>query len=503
MTGMPEDYVRRSTPRVSPAHLVIAGFGPVSGYKYSRCIASGIRDGVLNGYTVIDLASQRSIVAERLAKLPVQPEHSFFIPDEIIGRDIDAGPQWIWDRLAGLHAGVRKKLVIATEPQAHAAYLRDSIERGVDTLTTKPVVLPMRNGLFDAASIFPETHALAELAGRSSRHSILCLGRHHDVYEHRVRAPIAFMMRRFQTPITSINLKTASGVWNLPSEFHSRDDHPYKYGYGMLMHGAYHYIDIFTRLLQMNRLIFPQEELELHITGYSAGPQDQHLRIPRGVEGLLQGYDESFGKLKPGEAYGETDIVVTAALRPRRSARTICLATLAFEQTTPGMRSWGTFPAVPYNINGRLHCTDLDVRLGTIFSVNGHVRKSPIGARRGGDDIRGQNTGIITTRSNAGLTGTQEYIREEHLSRPYGSSFSYLAESRIFARWINDEETFSSLHSHVPANAVLAGLAQIAAGEPRAVVDFNFPVPEWPSDVTQLEHEHLDEGSMFAAHRAL
>lgn len=47
----------------------------------------------------------------------------------------------------------------------------------------------------------------------------------------------------------------------------------------MLMHGAYHYIDVLARLHLMNRKIFPTEDFVLTLQGFTVGPLDQHMRI--------------------------------------------------------------------------------------------------------------------------------------------------------------------------------------------------------------------------------
>ncbi|MGY4501242.1 hypothetical protein ACVWYH_005173 [Bradyrhizobium sp. GM24.11] len=163
----------------------------------------------------------------------------------------------------------------------------------------------------------------------------------------------------------------------------------------------------------------------------------------------------------PGFPYGETDIVASFALCFRRSQVALCLGTIALEQTTPGMRSWGAFPDVPYNINGRLHCTDVDVRLGTLFAMNGHVTKVPISSRKAHADLRGKNIGIVTSRSNALVTGTQEFTTEERIIHPYGNSFSYAAESTLFRDWIDGKKTYSDLESHLPTAAVTGALARM------------------------------------------
>ncbi|MGV7213397.1 hypothetical protein [Bradyrhizobium sp. UFLA05-112] len=361
--------------------------------------------------------------------------HTMFVPDP----ELHGGPDATLSHVAPFlkdraNEGIETlKVVIATEPQAHESYLRHCMSAGYDTLTTKPLLVPMRDGVFDGGSIYQRTkNLLAWAKGGKGQHSLIVLDRHHEIYEKRIRSQLAVMMERLNVPITSINFKTASGVWNLPYEYALREDHPYKYGYGMLMHGAYHYVDLVTRLLQMSRRMYADDELCLRISGFSAFPRDQAKRLPLGIMNKLDNYREHMASFDPGIHYGETDVVASLALCFRRTQVTLCLGTIALEQTTPGMRSWGTFPEVPYNVNGRLHCTDVCVCLGTLFSINGHVVKIPISSRKSQSDLRGKNIGIVTSRSNALVAGTQDFLTEERITHPYGNSFSYAAESALF-----------------------------------------------------------------------
>ncbi|AMA59853.1 hypothetical protein BCCGELA001_28730 [Bradyrhizobium sp. CCGE-LA001] len=375
---------------------------------------------------------------------------------------------------------------------------------GYDTLTTKPLLVPMRDGVFDGGSIYQRTKDLLACAnGGKGQHSLIVLDRHHGIYEKRIRSQLAVMMERLNVPITSVNLKTASGVWNLPYEYALREDHPYKYGYGMLMHGSYHYVDLVTRLLQMNRRMYADDELCLRVSGFSAFPSDQAKRLPLGILNRLDNCPEHMASFDPGFPYGETDVVASFALCFRRSRATLCLGTIALEQTTPGMRSWGAFPEVPYNVNGRLHCTDVDVRLGTLFSVNGHVVKVPISSRKSQSDLRGKNIGIVTSRSNALVTGTQDFLSEERITQPYGNSFSYAAESALFQDWIDGKRTYSNLDSHLATAAMTDALARVVQSNGETIeIDFDFEEPEWPP-ITYISNAVVSEGRamQFSAYR--
>lgn len=481
--------------------LFIVGFGPVAGYKYSRCIHNAISQGHLSRYHVIDLESQRQTVEGRLAKLSIQPVSCTYIPDHVLQSGAEAGVEWLIQQGLFTQSDNKKKIVITTEPQSHEAYIMHALAQNFDVLVSKPLVLPMRDGVFDRQALMPKINAIAKASvGTGASTAMLCLGRLHEIYETKLRYPVALMIDRLQTPITSVHVKTASGVWNLPSEFGQREDHPYKYGYGMLMHGAYHYIDILARLLLMNRRLFPTEDFVITLQGYTAGPYDQSTRMGN-LEPNVKDYRPEFSELENELPYGETDVVASYALKFRSTGRVLCLGTISLEQTSPGMRSWGPFPEVPYNINGRLHCTDIDVRIGTAYSINANVVKHPIQARLGDTDIRGVNAATIVTRSNARLAQTQGFIRREYFERPYGSSYSYTAEADIFERWLLNKPTHSDFSSHVPACAILDGLLQLGPDGGEVEIDFNYPVPDWPSASENNDgwYEYMTDGITFSS----
>lgn len=406
-----------------------------------------------------------------------------YIPERVLQNGTGSGIEWLIQKGLFTKSYNKNKIVITTEPQTHGAYISHALAQHFDVLVSKPLILPMREGVLDHQALMPNVNAIAKASVEAGVNTaMLCLGRLHDIFEKKLRQPVAMMVHRLQTPITSVHVKTASGVWNLPSEFGQREDHPYKYGYGMLMHGAYHYVDILARLLLVNRQLFPTEDFFLTLQGFTAGPHDQRMRIGN-LESNTTGYRQELSELKDGLPYGETDLVASYALKFRSSGRVLCLGTISLEQTTPGMRSWGPFPEVLYNINGRLHCTDIDVRIGTAFSIAANVTKHPIDARLGDTDVRGVNSATVVTRANARLTRTQGFIRREHFERPYGSSYSYTAEAEIFERWLLNRPTYSDFLSHVPSCAILGGLLKLAADDWRGNVeiDFNYPVPDWPT----------------------
>lgn len=75
--------------------LMIVGFGPVAGYKYSRCIHKAYLQGHLSRYHVIDRECQQQVIEARLAKLPLQPASCTYIPERVLQDGADAGIEWL------------------------------------------------------------------------------------------------------------------------------------------------------------------------------------------------------------------------------------------------------------------------------------------------------------------------------------------------------------------------------------------------------------------------
>lgn len=54
-------------------------------------------------------------------------------------------------------------------------------------------------------------------------------------------------------PINKISISHSDGNWNMPSEVIFRENHPYKYGYGKMMHSGYHFIDLLSWFMEINK----------------------------------------------------------------------------------------------------------------------------------------------------------------------------------------------------------------------------------------------------------
>lgn len=442
-------------------HLIVIGFDEIVSNKYIVCIKKAIEDNYLDGYSIIELKSQRENIDRRIQKLYLKPETIYYIPDpqetNEYGWAIERDFSPILNKILIKKKG-KIKVYIATELKAHEGYFNYCIRKGIPSLVEKPIFAPMKNGEFVPELIVPTMMEWLDISKKTKvEHSVMTLSRYHKIYNDIGIEFIKKRMLKTNSPLTSLHLRHAGGVWNLSREYSMREDHPYKYGYGMLMHGGYHYIDIFTQFLGLNRLVYPEVEFEFSIAAFSAYPIDQKGRISEQVCAMI-GDNE---KIDNTYKYGETDITGAYCLKNKKNGRVITLGTISLEQTTPSVRKWNEFPQDVYNKNGRTSLVEIEAQIGTLHSLNIMCYDVP---RKGEKEIeRIDAKAKVLMRSNASLLKDEEYIIEN----TYDGLFHSDSNKALMLNWLYNKEEKSLLEHHVSVMAVIQaiGIALKKPGE--------------------------------------
>jgi hypothetical protein len=434
-------------------HLVVIGFDEIVSDKYLSCVQKAIDDGNLDGYSVIDLESERSAINARMNEVKLKPVNIYYLPD-MRDRTCWADPGIflpVLDRLRSEKSPLR--VYIATEVKAHEPYLRYCVHHGIDSLVEKPVIAPLTDGRFDPCQIEKRMQQLiAAGSAKPALHSVMTLSRYHRIYNENVIEPLRAKVLEWGAPLTSFHLRAAGGVWNLHREYNDREDHPYKYGYGMLMHGAYHYIDLAAQFLLLNKPLFPDKELSFSVSSFAAYPTDQYTRIPtRFAKDFEDDVSEWAEKHENQFLYGETDLTSTFCIRDVKTARVLTLGTLAFEQTTPSIRYWKDIPAGLYNKNGRTSSIDLEAQLSTLHSVCVLVHDLPLGK----DPDKIDAFARISTRTNASLLKDQEY----NATHEFTGLFHSDSNRQLMSHWLAGYEKKSRLVDHLIPMQITQALA--------------------------------------------
>lgn len=436
------------------SHLVIVGFGDVVSYKYLECIKDAIGRGELDAYSVVDIESQKDKVQKRIKSIGMKPENIFYLADT---KDETIGLEDFLPIFTKLKKDKSKlKVFISTEARAHEPYLKYCVENGIDSLVEKPVITPTdKDGFFLPNKISSIMKKIIRKARyKNANHSVMTLGRYHRVYNDEMVDVIKNKVLKYNAPITSFHLNTSSGVWNLYREYESREDHPYKYGYGMLMHGAYHYIDLMVQFLELNKIVYPKMDFILEVSSLAAYPEDQQIRIPKKYNELFKDYPPNWAAKTRSNTYGETDIVSIFSLKDKKTRKVLTVGSIALEQTTPSIRSWDNIPENLYNKNGRVSCTNIEVQISTLYSIFGRSFKVP--KKTGRKVVQVENFAEVKTRANASLLQDEEY----NTDRVFNNFFNSNSNKKLMTAWFQGREDKSKLENHYPVMKVVQALAE-------------------------------------------
>jgi len=208
------------------------------------------------------------------------------------------------------------------------------------------------------------------------------------------------------------------------------------------MHGAYHYLDIFIQLVELNKLIYPNDHMIMAVKTYAAYPFDQNDRISKKISEKFDDYDKNFKKKNKNVKFGETDFVVAFELKNETKKSVITLGTLSFEQTTPSIRFWKDFPVGVYNKNGRISSVDVEAQLSVLYSM--HVSCFDVPEKINNNIEKIGAKAVVTTRSNFNLLKDEEPITEKE----YNGLFHNISNKKVMENWIYDKESKSRLSMH-------------------------------------------------------
>ena len=296
----------------------------------------------------------------------------------------------------------------------------------------------------------------------------MVLNRYSEIFSDQLVNKLKPLMIEFQAPISSLHLRFSGGVWALHDEYDSREDHPYKYGYGVLMHGAYHFIDIVTQLLSLNRLVFPDDIFIMSLTSFGAFPSDHVDRVSQKVRTDFDDQGKNLARTSPstGIVYGETDIVTSFSVTNKSTGSVITLGTLAFEQTTPSVRHWKALPSI-YNVNGRLTSVNVEARLGHLQSITVDYYDKP-GSDAVLDPDNIESFAQITIKSNASLLEKHAYVQTKEFHHVHSSD----SNRALLNAWLNGTETLSDITTHVLPMLLTQYLAQ-SAKKPGTTITFD------------------------------
>jgi hypothetical protein len=203
---------------------------------------------------------------------------------------------------------------------------------------------------------------------------VFCQRRKHKWFLF-IKQYIEEVIAQYWIPITYIGYYHSDGMWNMPNEFVYRENHPYKYWYGKLLHSGYHFIDICGYLTNLNNNHTKQinmyvSEINAKDTFAYANQYTFEKIFPNWT--FHTNLDTYMNKIVN---FGEVDCFINLQLLNQVWLVETTLQ-LDLLQTGFSRRAWQELPIDTYKGNGRLRHEYININLGHLVNIKVHSYKS-------------------------------------------------------------------------------------------------------------------------------
>jgi predicted dehydrogenase len=355
--------------------VVLVGLGPHA----KRIYINYIKNKHINLDLVIDIESNKNTVIEFLKNNNIACD-TYFVNDSNKNNDF-----LVYNDFNNLKEIVAKlgitHAIISTEPKAHKAYIDFFIRNKINVVVDKPLTAPIdvSTNYDQAQKIIDDYEYILNLYSKYEKDVILkvqCQRRWHKGYLfiHKLATEI---VKKYNIPITSINMSHCDGMWNMPDEFNFRENHPYKYGYGKLFHSGYHFVDMVSWFEQINLLIDRKKFDNVDVYATCVRPSDFMVQIDKDNYHELFGtnkFDKYFTDEYDYTKYGEIDMYSMVQFKMGNSV--ISTATMNLIQNGFSRRSWPELPEDTYRGNGRVRHEYMNMEIGPLMNIQVHSYQS-------------------------------------------------------------------------------------------------------------------------------
>lgn len=353
-------------------NILLIGLGPHARHYHFPLVRTLERDNDVRIVAIVDLRSQKESVCGYSRENNFNEDNLYFVEDGFRNDELLAEPtERLLDSLIGKY-GVTH-VIISTEPKAHKAYALWAATRGLSILMDKPITAPCLEVKKPESALLIKRDYDEILKAVDDNYVNLCvlsLRRYLPVILD-AQSYLSEFIREFKVPVTHIAIRHGEGMWNMPDEYFYRENHPYKYGYGLLLHSGYHFVDLFLLFLKLNDLL---EEKKCHTIQYSSAfttPGDLSYTINKNDYKHFFGisYDKEFSKEKISELqdYGELDFQTILCSKNRNAV--VTTGVLDLLQTSYCTRFSHILPEDTYKDNGRTTHEYISIEVGHLLNV--------------------------------------------------------------------------------------------------------------------------------------
>lgn len=357
-----------------------------------------------------------------------------------------------------------KKAIISTEPRSHKMYIDFCLKNGIDIMCDKPITTPLYTNTYQGASLIMEEYQemLDKFENSSTKmFEIQTQRRAHKGYK-KIREILNEVVREFHVPINKITISHSDGTWSMPSETVFRENHPYKYGYGKLMHNGYHFLDLLSFFIEINEENgFSYSKRSVMSTDYR--PNDFYSYFGKEFNEKLGFYDknEYYDNLDIVKNFGEFDTSAIIDYKDKNE-NIITTAHLELSQSGFSRRALFDLPEDTYKGNGRIRHEFIDISVGPLINIKVLSYQS---SEIADGDLKNNQMGgldhfeILVFRNNEIIGGKPfEILDLGQDNREYYLGQNEVARFDILRDYFLDKHSYSSITKHKESISLLSEL---------------------------------------------
>lgn len=437
-------------------NLIVIGAGPHFRERHFKVLQEMRLHGKkIRLILVIDLIDQKNLVIKFFEENQFKSENYLFLPEEC--RYGIPSPQLDALIKAKINLEEVDGVIISTEPKVHKCFSLWAIQNGLHLFIDKP--LTAFCSYEDMDTLFQDYLEIEEALEENKVNFVLsCERRAHAGYAY-LKKYIKDIIHSYEIPITFIDIHFGGGKWYMPDEYFYLENHPYKYGYGVLLHSGYHYIDLLVTLLSLNEPIVPYSFDDIFLYSIFSTPYDLSQIIDNKIYRNLFKTNRFETLFKPQYVdqmrhFGEVDFMAIGNVK--KNSKIVTNFSIQLLETTASKRNWHELPENLYFM-GRMRQESVIIHIGHLCSI--HVKSHPISKLVENNKIEDFSIDIIHN-SNLINRDALVQIKRSDLSKfsedlLETDSMNVKARNSQLIDFLNMRDGSSSLKSHKPTIQLL------------------------------------------------
>jgi hypothetical protein len=449
--------------------ICLVGLGPHAKRIYYKYIEQEVLEGRLEFEMVIDLESKKEDIAKYCETQKICPKKVLLCADkdQLVPKKLDPSIE------GELNEAIKNNkihyAIVATEPKAHKIYIEYFLKNKIPVLTDKPPTAP--TGLnYDedsAEELYTDAKYLSELSIKMKTPLyVLVQRREHPAYMS-IFSEALKVVKEYGVPITFFNVYHSDGQWNMPEEYLTRENHPYKYGYGKIMHSGYHFIDIVSWIAETNKTILPKLYISNRTELIRPHTHYRQIRSQKLLKRLFNKETVEPSNIKMGEVDSYTNFFFRDGELPEDRENVVTFGHLDMLQSGFSGRAWYDLPRDTYKGNGRLRHEYINLHIGPMFNIQLHSYQSARSDEHSKFDVGGMEHQEVNFFRNDKLIGGKPFETVnfgKDIRDKYSSDLpQYLGQNEasryvIFKKLLNGEDSSTLIENQLLTNEITSNM---------------------------------------------